>query len=108
MAQTKTVKSKVKAPKPKKEDLLDEHGYSQRGKAGERHAALTKVITLTAKKGGTTHDSAIKVVRRLSALQELYKQKKSISDTYRRDANWVKKNHFKEKSKIQSKKRNVS
>lgn len=75
---------------------LKKHGYSTKDLAGVRRKALKKSIHSRMRKSKMTrHDAAVSVVRRLTTLQVFHKNKKKrLSDLFRRDANWIRKNMY--------------
>ena len=91
----KSRKSKTKIPIDKKGSLT-KHGYSSKDLAKVRRKALTKAInSLMRTKRLTRREAAVKVIRRLTAIRNLNSRNKRLSDTFRRDANWVSKKYVK-------------
>ena len=92
-----------------KKGSLTRHGYATKDSAKKRHDSLARAVrSMAREKNISTHQSAVKVSKRLTALQVLHKKKKTMSDTYRRDANWIRKTFYdadKLKKKRMSKKR---
>ena len=78
-----------------KKGSLTKHGYHTKDLATPRRKALKKAVnSIVRTKRKSKHDAAVMVVRRLTALRNLNKRKKTLSDIFRRDANWVRKNLY--------------
>jgi len=88
----KRKRSRVRIPLDKKGSLT-RHGYSTKCYTEPRRRALVKAIrSLARTKKRTQREAAVTVVKRLTALRTLNKNKnKRRSDIFRTDAKWVKK-----------------
>lgn len=76
-----------------KKGSLSKYGYSSSLNATKRHTALKKAVIKSS--GGTRHERAVRIMRRLNALSVLHKNKNpSLSRKFKADSNWIRRNLY--------------